>query len=198
MQMVKLNRDRAMGYSQAQKKENHERIVAIAATRFREAGLDGLGVAAIMKEAGLTHGGFYAHFSSRDDMVTQALAHAFEEDEERLVRAMRRRGGPSLAAFLDVYLSPAHRDSPGHGCTLAAVASEAARKDAEVKTLFTARIEGYAKQLAPALALREEEMITVLSAAAGALVLSRAVADESMSVRILDATRQELLHRFGQ
>lgn len=187
-----------MGYSQAQKKENHDRIVAIAATRFRETGLDGLGVAAIMKEAGLTHGGFYAHFTSRDDMVAQALAYAFREDEERLMRAMGRRGGPSLEAFLDVYLSPAHRDTPGQGCTLAAVACEAARKDDTVKALFGARIDGYAKRLAPALGLAEAQMTAVLSASAGALVLSRAVADAAMSANILSSTRGELLARFGQ
>jgi TetR/AcrR family transcriptional repressor of nem operon len=187
-----------MGYSQAQKKENHDRIVAIAATRFREVGLDGLGVAAIMKEAGLTHGGFYAHFNSRDDMVAHALEYAFREDEERLTRAMGRRGGASLDAFLDVYLSPAHRDTPGQGCTLAAVACEAARKDDVVKALFAARIDGYAKYLAPELGLTEAQMIIVLSASAGALVLSRAVPDGAIADAILTTTRQELRARFGQ
>ena len=187
-----------MGYSQAQKKENHKRIIAVAAKRFREAGLDGLGVAAIMKEAGLTHGGFYAHFGSRDDMVAQTLEFAFLEDEERLSRAMGRRGGPSLDAFLEVYLSPAHRDTPGQGCTLAAVACEAARKDETVKRLFQSRIATYATKLAPQLGLTEEQMLMVLSAVAGALVLSRTVEDKAMSDRILEGTRHQLQVCFSQ
>ncbi|WP_262691113.1 TetR/AcrR family transcriptional regulator [Kordiimonas aestuarii] len=182
-----------MGYSRAQKKDNHKKIVAIAAKRFREQGLDGLSVAAIMKEAGLTHGGFYSHFKSRDDMVAQALAHAFTEDEERLLRAMKRRGGPSLEAFLSIYLSPAHRDTPGQGCTLAAVACEAARKDADIKALFTDRVAGYSERLAPELGVTPDQMVAVLSAAAGALVLSRSVSSEAMSDNILGATRRELL-----
>ena len=181
-----------MGYSQAQKKSNHDSIVAIAATRFRELGLDGLSVAAIMQEAGLTHGGFYSHFHSRDDLVAQALAHAFAEDEARLLRAMKRRGGPSLDTFLDVYLSPTHRDTPGQGCTLAAVAGEAARKGSVVKDLFSARMEGYSARLAPSLGLSPDRMLAVFSAAAGALVLSRAVGDLSLSDRLLASARRDL------
>ncbi|WP_417450740.1 TetR/AcrR family transcriptional regulator [Kordiimonas sp.] len=184
-----------MGYSRAQKQDNHEKIVAIAATRFREQGLDGLSVAALMQEAGLTHGGFYSHFTSRDDMVAQALAHAFSEDEGRLSRAMKRRGGPSLQAFLEVYLSPAHRDTPGQGCTLAAVACEAARKGDAVKALFSARVEGYSERLAPELGISPARMVTVLSAATGALVLSRAVGDRTVADNILASTRRELLAR---
>jgi TetR/AcrR family transcriptional repressor of nem operon len=197
MQNVKVNPGKigieAMGYSKAQKQDSHRRIVEIAAQRFREQGLDGLGVAAIMKEAGLTHGGFYSHFKSRDDMVGQVLDHAFAEDHDRLERAMRRRGGASLDAFLEVYLSPRHRDNPGFGCTLAAVACEAARKGDEVRALFTARVEAYCNVLAPMLGLSEERMLMVLSAALGTLVLARAVGDTALSDRMLLSSRCELL-----
>ena len=182
-----------MGYSQQQKAENHGKILAIAARRFRELGLDGLGVVALMKEAGLTHGGFYSHFASRDDLVAQVLGFAFQEDAERLARAMGRRDGPILARFLDIYLSQAHRDAPGMGCTLAAVAGEASRKDAVVRALFDRRIGTFSRELAKTAGLEQPKIMMVLSAAVGALALSRAVSDKTLSSAILSATKEELL-----
>src|ERR1700688_3501563 len=116
-----------MGYSQAQKETTHKRIVSIASKRFREKGLAGFGIAELMKEAGLTVGGFYKHFDSRDDLVAEAVTSAFG-DWQRRVEAAAVSGGPSvsLAEIINDYLSDAHRKNPGTGCAFSALAPEIA------------------------------------------------------------------------
>src|SRR5580704_16258233 len=98
-----------MGHSQADKAESHDRIVQVAAARFREAGVDGVGVADLMKDAGLTHGGFYRHFESRDELVAEAIERALA-DGGRVVEAIATSKQASWARLVDGYLSAAHRD----------------------------------------------------------------------------------------
>ena len=107
-----------MGHSQTQKTKNHERIVRIAAKRLREKGLEGVGIADLMNEVGLTVGGFYKHFDSRDDLVTEALRSAFGTWRRQADAAAS--GGPPMtyAKLVDDYLSEAHRDHPGTGCAI--------------------------------------------------------------------------------
>ena len=107
-----------VGHSQDEKKANHERIVEIAAARMRQSGTEAPGVAEIMREAGLTHGGFYKHFSSRDELVAEAAEHAFASSARRTDDALDGAGDP-LAAFVDFYLSAAHRDGAADGCAVA-------------------------------------------------------------------------------
>src|SRR5215469_11237411 len=118
-----------MGHSQSDKARTHARIVAIAAQRLRERGLDGMGLADLMKEAGLTVGGFYKHFASRDDLVAQAVGACFGRWQAALDR--QAEGGPAVtfAKLVDAYLSAAHRDGAGTGCAFAAVAADLARSD---------------------------------------------------------------------
>src|SRR5258708_35125247 len=104
-----------MGHSRRDKQTTHERIVRVAAKRFRERGLDGIGVADVMKEAGMTVGGFYKHFESRDELVTEALSAAFTSLDAWEARA------ENLAQAVRDYLSEAHRDAPGKGCALGAL-----------------------------------------------------------------------------
>src|SRR5882757_6132125 len=99
-----------MGYSRAQKEKTHKRIVAIASKRFREKGLAGFGIAELMKEAGLTVGGFYKHFGSRDELVAEAVATAFKDLD------VWEEHTPDMAHVLQNYLTEAHRDAPGTGC----------------------------------------------------------------------------------
>ena len=111
-----------MGYSKAQKARTHKRIVAIASKRFREKGLAGFGIAELMKEAGLTVGGFYKHFDSRDHLVAEAVNSAFGGWKRR-VDAAKSSGPPvSHEKLIDEYLSEAHRDNPGSGCAFSALA----------------------------------------------------------------------------
>src|SRR5258708_32092995 len=127
----------AMGHSQAEKAKTHKRIVQIASKRFREDGLVGVGVADVMKEAGLTVGGFYKHFDSRDDLVAEALSVALGRLKRQMDAAAS--GGPPLtyAKVVDDYLSEAHRDKPGVGCPISALAGEIARGDKRTRSLAT-------------------------------------------------------------
>src|SRR6266849_3060319 len=129
-----------MGYSKAQKTRTHKRIVAIASRRFREKGLAGFGIAELMKEAGLTVGGFYKHFDSRDDLVAEAVNSAFGGWKRRVGAA--KSGGPpvSYEKLIDDYLSQAHRDNPGTGCAFSALAPEIARSDKRTRALTSEQV----------------------------------------------------------
>ncbi len=120
-----------MGHSKAEKAKTHERIVAISSKRFREEGLAGIGIAALMKEAGLTVGGFYKHFDSRDQLVAEAVNSAFGGWKRR-VDAAKSSGPPvSYEKLIDDYLNEGHRDNPGTGCAFSALAPEIVRRDRE-------------------------------------------------------------------
>jgi len=183
-----------MGYSQAEKAATHQRIVELAARRFREAGIDGIGVAALMKEAGLTHGGFYRHFESRDALVAEAVEFALDEGRKTLTR--RRDGDDPFATLVDRYLSRAHRDTPAQGCTLVALASDAARAGSPVRESFARQIERYLTLLEGMLEgadeTRRKKAVLILSSLVGALAMARAVGDESLSQEFLEATAAEL------
>lgn len=183
-----------MGHSKAEKAENHARIVGIAAARLREAGLDGVSVADLMKEAGLTVGGFYKHFGSRDDLVLEALEAAKQPGKSG---GAESDADPSFAAFVDRYLSEAHRDARGGGCVLCALMGDAARSGAATKAFFTRRIEDDLGSMIERLAGRETAgrragSIVALSAMVGALGLARATSDDALSREILATVRQFL------
>ncbi len=182
-----------MGHSQADKAATHERILAIAAERFREAGVDGLSVADLMKAAGLTHGGFYKHFRSREDLVAQAVTRALGESRTRMAAAGER----TRAALIDTYLDPTHRDDIGHGCAITALSADMARAGADARAPFTqaiaANIEAIARlDSAPGDADARARAITTLSALVGALSLARAVDDPALSDEILAAVTTNL------
>ena len=126
-----------MRVSRAEAAQNRERIIEVAAKLFRERGFDGIGVADLMKSAGLTHGGFYGHFASKEDLMAQACARALEGSLATLQQAAERGGENALSAVASAYLSPAHRDRPGEGCVLAALGAEAARHGSPVRSAFT-------------------------------------------------------------
>src|ERR1700723_1393043 len=120
-----------MGYSKSDKVEAHAGIVSVAAKGFRELGLEGIGVADVMKEAGVTVGGFYKHFDSRDDLVVEALATAFQ-DLDRW-----EEHTDTLTSLLESYLSEEHRDAPGAGCALGALLGDMSRASRSAKAVYT-------------------------------------------------------------
>jgi TetR/AcrR family transcriptional regulator, transcriptional repressor for nem operon len=190
-----------MGHSQSEKKNNHERIVRIAAKRLREKGLEAVAIADVMKEVGLTVGGFYKHFNSRDDLVVEALQAA--SGSWRRPGQQTASGGPSakLAGLVDDYLSEKHRDRPGSGCLIAALAGDVARSNKRVRALATERIRSALELIAGLLPGKNKESARkqaalIFSALVGALALSRAVSDESFSDEILQSVR-ELLKSVG-
>src|SRR5260370_16590698 len=129
-----------MGYSKAQKARTHKRIVAIASKRFREKGLAGLGIAELMKEAGMTVGGFYKHFDSRDELVAEAVSSAFGDWQRRVDAAAS--GGPpvSYAELIDDYLSDVHRKDPCTSCPFSALAPDIARTDKPTPVLTSEQV----------------------------------------------------------
>jgi TetR/AcrR family transcriptional regulator, transcriptional repressor for nem operon len=186
-----------MGYSKAQKARTHKRIVAIASRRFREKGLAGFGIAELMKEAGLTVGGFYKHFDSRDALVAEAVSSAFADWQRRVDAAAS--GGPpvSYAKLIDDYLSDVHRKNPGTGCAYSALAPEIARCDKRTRALTTEQVRDDLDLIAGLLPGKDNRAarsraILIFSALVGAMSLARAVSDESLSREILKTVAERL------
>ncbi len=179
-----------MGHSQAGKSDNHGRIVKIAAQRFRERGLDALSVADLMKEAGLTHGGFYRHFDSRDQLITEAVECALEQGGRRAAAVTAEGRKSALNTLVDAYLAQSHRDDPGQGCAVTALAADVARGNDAVRTAYTEQVRHYLDIIGAALKQEErkpvrQQAVLTLSALVGAVSLARAVNDEALSLEIL-------------
>jgi TetR/AcrR family transcriptional repressor of nem operon len=191
-----------MGHSQAEKAESHARIVKIAAERFREAGIEGIGVADLMKEAGLTTGGFYRHFSSREDLVAEAVECALLDGEQRAAEAIARSKKPPLIALIDGYLSTFHRDAWARGCAVVALAGDVARSNDKARAAYARQVERYAQLLAGLLDKAKgksarRQALAMLSLLVGAVAMARAVGDEGLSREILEAAGDALKSRFG-
>lgn len=186
-----------MGHSRASKQQTHERIVQIAAQRFRELGIDGLSIANLMKEAGLTHGGFYKHFESRDELVTEAVACALASSAS----SPHARQVDSYATLVAAYLSEGHRNSPGDGCALGALANDMGRAPDEARARYTEQLRGTIAGTAGRLpdsgdAARAQAIVTI-SAMVGALGLARAVDDPALSDEIMAVVREHLVAQFA-
>jgi TetR/AcrR family transcriptional repressor of nem operon len=175
-----------MGHSQTEKTRNHDRIVEIAACRIREQGTEGPGVAEIMREAGLTHGGFYKHFGSRDELVAEAARRSYEEAEQAVGGVLDGTENP-LRAFVDWYLSEAHRDDPGTGCPVVALGGDVARAGEAMRDAYTGQVRRYLDHLSEPLG--SDGDTAALSTLVGALMLSRAVSDPALSAQILRDAR---------
>jgi TetR/AcrR family transcriptional repressor of nem operon len=192
-----FKRENSVGYSQTQKRKNHERIVRTAAKRLREKGLAGVGIADLMKEVGLTVGGFYKHFDSRDDLVAEALRSAL--GTWRRQADLAASGGPPLtyAKLVDDYLSEGHRDHPGTGCAVGALAGDIARSGKRARALLTEEIRNAFHLIADLTTGKDQGparsgAILTLSALVGAIGLSRAVSDEALSREILKSVGELL------
>jgi TetR/AcrR family transcriptional repressor of nem operon len=181
-----------MGHSQASKKATHERVVSIAARRFREDGIDGLSIADLMKEAGLTHGGFYKHFDSKEQLIEEALTVAFKgaEDSKGTYQS-------SIDQLITEYLSFAHRDAIGTGCAVSALVNDIGRAEEGARMLYThkllANFGGIARLLGGEDQAKRSEAIVMFSTLVGALGLARAVAEDDLSKEILSTVRDALL-----
>src|ERR1700726_2866456 len=166
--MFKQELGLSMRYSREHKQETHARIVKKASVRLREKGAHGIGVADLMKEAGLTHGGFYAHFDSREALVIEAFTHAMDRSTERW-RKLAEQTPPEkrLAMIVNTYLTPLHRDDPGHGCSIPALGAEIARESPKTRKAFAAKLEQMIDALAaqipdvPRKAARKQAMAAI-------------------------------------
>ena len=184
-----------MRYPASETAEKHERILKEAARLFRERGFSGVGVAEIMKAAGLTHGAFYAHFPSKDALAAEAVERAFAQSNARIFASANDTADPRRA-FLDNYLRTQHRDRPGKGCAIAALGPEIAR-DPAVRGPFTKEVKRMIARMAEESGRKNrkgsrQDAIHLLSAAVGALILARAVDDPELSDEILASVRDSL------
>lgn len=179
-----------MRYEKGHKETTRRRIVETASARFRRDGIAGVGVADLMAEAGLTHGGFYSHFSSKEDLVRAAMEEASGRSQDRFKQRIEEGG---LEAWIRGYLRTAHRDHPEKGCAVAALASELARHPRTTRQPLTERladlrrgIEAHLpKTMAPA--VRRKRAVGIFAMMVGALQMARAVGDPEISEEILEA-----------
>jgi TetR/AcrR family transcriptional regulator, transcriptional repressor for nem operon len=184
----------SMRQSREEKARTHERIVEIASQRIREAGIEGPAVAEIMQAAGLTHGGFYKHFGSRDDLVAEAADRAFA-DGERSFHEVTAGAPDPLAAFVDWYVSADHRDDPAAGCPVVALGDDVRRCDDRVRAAYRRQVERYLAELERLLGGGEDarrRATVALSTLVGSIMLARAVDHEELSDEILRDVRAAL------
>ncbi len=185
----------------SRKEVTHERIVATAARAIRRGGFHGVGVADIMKEAGLTHGGFYAHFSSRNVLLAEALERAGQDSAARVSEgsAVRQaRGASALRAIVEGYLSNHHLGNIESGCPLAALASEMPRQSSEVRETSAQRVRGLVAVVRRALPkdAPADSGPAIASQLVGALQLARALGDNAEGRALLKASRRALLAQY--
>ena len=175
-----------MRYPAKETAAKHERIVKEASRLFRERGFENVTVGEVMKAAGLTHGAFYAHFDSKQELQEAAVAYGQELSAGRARSHGATKKGRQ--AYADRYLSPRHRDNPGDGCTMAALAQEVARSTSELKAAFEQGLEN----ILSAKRGDRKEAIFWVAALIGGVVLARAVQDPRLSDEILSSVRQKL------
>jgi TetR/AcrR family transcriptional regulator, transcriptional repressor for nem operon len=177
-----------MRYGKDQKQTTRQRIVEAAGRRFKADGIDGAGVAAVMSDAGLTNGAFYAHFTSKEDLVANVLADQLRAQRHSFDAQPPDRAG--LEAFIHSYLSPEHRDQYADGCPSAALLNEIARRPATTKQVFTDELMGVLDHIASRLDATDAEAartdaLTIFGMMIGTLQLARALTDHDLSDQLL-------------
>ena len=188
-----------MRYQPGHKAEIHQKIVKDASRRVRADGLNGAGVADVMGDTGLTHGGFYKHFKSKDDLLVESLSEGFREIENRLVQAAEQSPpGEDWKAIVRTYLRPEHREHPDHGCPLATLGPELARVDKRMKPQIVAELVNYKSRMTPFMpgrrtADKERAFFAIFSTMIGAVEIARLLPDLAMREKVLASARDFLL-----
>ena len=184
-----------MRYRPEHKEATHRRIVKAASEEFRSHGFEGVGIAKLMGDLKLTHGGFYAHFADKEALVAESSTLALQQSLDTMLAALDTGGVP---AMLDLYLSEAHRDNPALGCPLPTLTAEVARHSLSSREAFTGKLSEVLDAVAEYVpgqtgTLKHANTYALFAAMAGAVSLARAVSDPVLSKAILDSTRQNLL-----
>lgn len=190
-----------MGHSKAEKADSHERIVKVAADLFRERGVNGVGVAELMAAAKLTHGGFYRHFSTRDELVAEAVERALA-DGSAIANAIAAQPHATIGPVIDAYLSIAHRDRVPASCAVTTLAGDVARTSKRARTAYTGQVERYIALISKLVAhipqkKRRASALTALATLVGAVSMSRAVNDEKLSREILKSAADRLKEQLA-
>jgi TetR/AcrR family transcriptional regulator, transcriptional repressor for nem operon len=193
-----------MRYSLEHKAQNHENILSVAARSFREHGGDSSGIGSVMKKVGLTKGGFYRHFKSKDDLFVEAVGRAFDEMGRNMVEVAKSAPeGQSLRAIIEHYLSSRHVSSPGTGCVFSALGPELARKPAGVRRRIEASLEAYRERLLPFMPgqTKEEKLAKfrlLLPSMAGVLTMARVTSDSRRREQMLMEARNFFVKSFAE
>jgi TetR/AcrR family transcriptional repressor of nem operon len=193
-----------MRYSVEHKAQNHENILSVAARSFREHGGDTSGIGTVMKKVGLTKGGFYRHFKSKDDLFVEAVARAFDEMGRGMLEiAKSAPEGQALRAMIEYYLSARHANSPGTGCVVAALAPELARKPLSVRKRIEASLDAYRERLLPFVPgkTREEKLTKcrlLFSSMAGVLMMARITSNPQVREQRLTEARNFFIKCFAE
>jgi len=191
-----------MRYAPKHKLETHQKIVKDASRRVRAEGLSGAAVSAVMKDAGLTHGGFYKHFGSKDDLLLESLREGFREIEDALAHAAEPSpSGEAWKAIVKTYLSLDLCEHPDRGCPLAALAPELARADKNMKPQIAAELVNYKSRMLPFMpgrrsADKERAFFVIFSTMIGAIEIARMLPERAMREKVLAITRDFLLGNF--
>ena len=191
-----------MRYRPEHKAEIHQKIVKDASQRVRTEGLNGAAVAAVMQDNGLTHGGFYKHFASKDDLLVESLSEGFREIVDTLVHAAEQSPpGEAWKAIVKTYLSLKHCEHPEHGCPLAALAPELARADKRMKPQIVAELVNYKSRMLPFMPGRrtvdkERAFFAIFSTIIGATEIARLLPVPTMREKVLASARDFLLGSF--
>ncbi|HEY3627036.1 MAG TPA: TetR/AcrR family transcriptional regulator [Terracidiphilus sp.] len=193
-----------MRYSVEHKERNHEKILSVAARSFREHGGDSSGIGTVMKKVGLTKGGFYRHFKSKDDLFVEAVARALEEMGRGVMEVTKSvPEGQALRAIIERYLSARHADSPGSGCVLSALGPELARKPVAVRKRIEALLDAYRERLLPFIPgqTREEKLTKcrlLFPSMAGVLMMARVISDPQRREQRLMEARNFFIKSFAE
>jgi TetR/AcrR family transcriptional regulator, transcriptional repressor for nem operon len=191
-----------MRYRPEHKVEIHQKIVKDASRRFRAEGLTGGAVSAVMQDAGLTHGGFYKHFGSKDELLMESLSEAFQEIAGRLGHAAEEsQPGMAWKAIVKAYLSPEHCDHAEYGCPLAALAPELARADKAMNARILGELTKYKSRMLPFMpgrraAEKERAFFAIFSTMIGAIAIARILPEPAMREKVLACARDFLLRSF--
>jgi len=193
-----------MRYSREHKAHNHEKILSLAARSFREHGGDSSGIGTVMKKVGLTKGGFYRHFKSKDDLLVEAVARAVDEMGTGMVQAAKSAPeGHALRAIIERYLSEGHAKSLGTGCVLSAMGPELARKPLSVRKRIEVLLDAYRERLLPFASgqTREEKLMKLqlmLSSMAGVLTRVRVISSPQRREQMLSEARKFFVKNFAE
>lgn len=186
-----------MRVSRERAAENRERIVDTAAKLFRERGFDGIGVADLMKAAGLTHGGFYGHFASKDDLAAEACARALGNSAKAWDALIEETKEDPLGAIGTSYLSGTHRDRAGAGCVIAALGSDVSRQSLSIRRAVTDGLRELLRRLerlvpGKSKSVKREKALAMFATMLGAMIMARAVDDRRLSEEVLQAALASL------
>jgi TetR/AcrR family transcriptional regulator, transcriptional repressor for nem operon len=186
---MKVTRDQAI--------QNRQHVVNIAARLFREKGLDGISVANLMEAAGLTHGAFYGQFSSKAELMVESMTMALDEKDREWRQLRDRTPQNAFGAIVSGYLAQDHLDHPGHGCIATSLSIDAARQDGPVRTIMTEVVNRFVSLISGLLPgktaeARRRQGLAAYATLVGAVVLSRAVSDGSLSNEIIEAAKAQL------